>query len=870
MMRLDGFLSRNLVVVTCTTLCCLFSWTVAAQAAAPPTIESESVYEVTLDGATLQAQLNPEGSETTYSFEYGTSAAYGSTAPVPAGPAGSGTSAETVEARLKGLTAATVYHYRVLVTSGGVTVYGADKSFTTFGVEPSTLPDERAYELVSPVNKNGGEIDGGIIAGDAEVPLQASEDGKAVTYASATSFESEPGEAKGSVGASSYISRRGPSGWVTQNITPPSNVTSEPDAVTVEASTVEGMSSDLSADFFVTNSTLLQGAFPGYITPYRLDTTNGVTQALLASPPVNNEPNAPALNEFAPVFGGASSDFEHIIFSANDRLTPDALGTSNKSSNLYEWADGELRLVNILPDGSVLSGEETPAFGSVHKGGRLNVSNAISDDGSRIFWSDEADRELFARVDHASTVLISRSQKTNGTGPGGTDPLGPQVPVYQGASANGAYVFFTSTEELTNDANTGDATSCAPLPGDCAADLYRYNMETGQLTDLTADATDTRGADVRGVLGSNEDGSRIYFVANGTLASGASPGECGQEDLEYGGLCNLYVWSEGVGNRLVTGGIGSDEFGSGPLVNGQGHEPNDGIASENLLNRTSRVSPNGQFLAFQSRQSLTGYDNTVAQGSDCVGPDQFYTYPSPACPEVFLYDADAPRLVCASCNPTGGRPIGPSVVPFRVGATLGHALRHRLGGSGWMTATYQQRYLDDSGRLFFDTQDALSPRDTNGQPDVYEYENGEARLISGGFGAEASMFLDASASGDDVFFLTRDQLTSQDQDEAVDLYDARVGAQPELVTPPPCASNDACKPGPTPQPTAFGAPASATFSGAGNVIAAAPAKLVTGKSVKQPKKKKAKKKRRPKSKTKRKQAKKSQEGSVRASKRRTR
>jgi hypothetical protein len=863
-MGVRWLLSRNTPVALCVVVCSLMAWSTAAQAASAPVVENESAYDVTLDASTVQAQLNPGESETTYRFEYGTSTAYGSSSPTPEGPAGSGSSAEIVEAQLKGLTAAAIYHYRIVATNNEGSVAGPDRTFRTYVATPATLPDERAYELVSPPSKDGGEIDGGVVPGDAEVPVQASEDGKAVTYASATSFDVLPGEAKGSAAASSYVSRRGLGGWSTQNVTPPSGATREPDITTVEASTVEAMAPDLSADFFVSNSTLLQGSFFGYATPYRFDMTTGSAQALMQSPPPDYEPNAPSLELFDPVYAGASSDFSHILFTANDRLTPQALGSSNFSRNLYEWAHGQLHLVNILPDGSVLSGEKQPMFGAVRNFEHFNVSHAISDDGSRIFWSDEADRELFARVDGASTVLVSRSRKTNGTGPGGTDPLGPQVPVYQGASANGSYVFFTSTEELTNDANTGNASSCVPLPGDCAADLYRYSMETGQLADLTADAPDTGGANVRGVLGSSDDGSRIYFVANGALASGASPGEC-REDIALGGLCNLYVWSESIGTRFIAGNFPGGELASGPIVNDVGHQSIDGIASENLLDRTSRVSPNGRFLAFQSRRSLTGYDNVVAQSSDCVGPNQFYDKFTPACPEVFLYDAEASTLVCASCNPTGGRPIGPSVLPFRVGAVLGHALRHRLGGSGWVTETYQQRYLDDSGRLFFDTQDALSPRDTNGQPDVYEYENGQARLISGGFGGEASMFLDAGASGDDAFFLTRDQLTSQDRDEAVDLYDARVGAQPDLAVPPPCASSDACKSGPTPQPTVFGAPASATFSGAGNVVAGAPPKVVQGKSVKKPKPKKKRK-----AKSKRKKVKKSHKSSMRKSNRRTR
>ncbi len=737
-MNVRRLLSGNRVVVVCVTFFCLLGWTAAAQAAAPPVIEGESVDDVILDAATLQARLNPEGSETTYSFEYGRSTAYGSTAPIPYELIGSGTSAETVEARIKGLTAGTTYHYRVLATSGGVTVYGGDKSFRTFTVAPSSLPDERAYELVSPPNKNGGEIDDGVIAGDVAVPLQASEDGSAVTYASVTSFEAVPGEAKGSAAASSYISRRNLNGWVTQNVTPPFGLPHAADALNVQSSTIEGMTPDLSSDFYVSDSGSLPGAFPGYMMPYLQNNLTGVVEPLSSVRPPNHEPFPSPFQEFDPVFAGESNDASHVIFSANDTLTPEATG---EESNLYEWIDGHLSLVNILPDGSAVSSEKKLAFGMAKFVERVDLDHAISTDGSRVFWTDENDEKLFARVNGTSTILISGSQKTNGSGPGGTDPLGTELPVYQTASADGSYVFFTSTEELTNDSNTGDAASCAPLQGDCAADLYRYDMQTGQLADLTADAADTTGGGVWGVLGSSEDGSYVYFVANGALASGATPGNCSQ--AEGGGFCNLYVWHEGSGTSFITR-LSQASLGSGPLVGGMAQKPFNAISSENLELRTSRISPNGRFMAFQSEQSLTGYDNTLADGSHCSGPDYFYgTEVSPACPEVFLYEADSNHLTCASCNPTGGRPIGPSVLPFRVGANAGHALRHSIGGSGWMTEVYQQRYLGDSGRLFFNTVDALSPGDTNGQGDVYEYENGEARLISGGFGGEASVFFDA-------------------------------------------------------------------------------------------------------------------------------
>jgi hypothetical protein len=254
-----------------------------------------------------------------------------------------------------------------------------------------------------------------------------------------------------------------------------------------------------------------------------------------------------------------------------------------------------------------------------------------------------------------------------------------------------------------------------------------------------------------------------------------------------------------------------------------------------------------------SERSLTGYENRDASSGV---PDE----------EVFLYDASMERLVCASCNPTGARPNG----VFR-----GGVYQERLwdfgglwGGRwvagdipGWTPATlgsslYQTRYLSNSGRLFFNSSDALVPADVNGEEDVYEYEpagvagcgkaslgssiaateGGCVGLISAGTSSEESAFMDASESGGDVFFLTESRLSPRDYDNSLDLYDAHecTAAAPcapaPPLTPPPCTTGDACKPGPTPQPTLFGAPSSETFSGAGNVVAAAPEVKATPRS----------------------------------------
>ena len=144
--------------------------------------------------------------------------------------------------------------------------------------------------------------------------------------------------------------------------------------------------------------------------------------------------------------------------------------------------------------------------------------------------------------------------------------------------------------------------------------------------------------------------------------------------------------------------------------------------------------------------------------------------------------------------------------------------------------------LTDAGQVFFETREALVPSDTNGQLDVYEYEGGGAYLISSGTSSFESNLEDVSESGDDVFFRSNQQLVPQDNQEGqIVIYDARVdGGFAEPSSPPPCTTADACRTPVSPQPSIYGAPASQTFSGVGNLAPPPPTvvKKVTKKTVK--------------------------------------
>ncbi len=356
---------------------------------------------------------------------------------------------------------------------------------------------------------------------------------------------------------------------------------------------------------------------------------------------------------------------------------------------------------------------------------------------------------------------------------------GPYTVTFTGALAG------TGISHLTADAAgltpsgsiflVPSGTVTTTVNGDTSTDLYRYDVDTGQVTDLTPDGTDPNGAAVQGVVGASDNASYLYFVANGALAANANS----NGDTAVSGQPNLYLNHNGANTFIAT------------------LDPTNDNGDWGFSNRpwTGRVTPDGLHLAFNSTRSLTGYDNTDANTST---PDS----------EAFLYDVGSDQLVCASCNPGGQPPIGPSSIPSQqVPTALANASSN---------AMLPRAFSDDGGRLFFDSSDALVPTDTNGLPDVYEWQGGQLHLISSA-GDSPSNFFDASSSDNDVFIVTRNQLVSQDTDGLYDIYDARVDgglASQNPVAQAPCLS-EGCR-GAGSSPTAGDGPGTPGFQGPAN------------------------------------------------------
>ena len=179
--------------------------------AGPPSIVALRSSGATQSALTLEAEINPNGLETTYQFEWGPTAGYGNLAPASAESIGRGTEAVRVSAPISGLAEASTYHYRVVATNEGDTVESEDQTAET--LNSCDLPEGRCMELVSPrelgpVAAPGHNPGKGIYAQPASQP-------GSFLYQVDTGL---PEASKG--GAVTYLGTRGTSGWSSAQLNP--------------------------------------------------------------------------------------------------------------------------------------------------------------------------------------------------------------------------------------------------------------------------------------------------------------------------------------------------------------------------------------------------------------------------------------------------------------------------------------------------------------------------------------------------------------------------------------------------------------------------------------------------------------------------
>ncbi len=476
----------------------------AARAAVPPQVEAAWTTDVTATSAYLRAKINPEGSSTTYRFEYLTEAAYeanlnaappregffGATRVPPGGGTsiGSGTAPVNVARHVAGLTPLTAYRYRAVATNAGGTAEGPARALSTEApTNEFKLLDGRAWEMVSPVDKDGGGV--GLpeaVFGGGD--FQAAAGGGAVTWSSASSFAG----GAGAPGGSQYVSGRGGEGWSTQNIT---------------AATLSGAYGDEPDG-----------------TPYRLfseDLSRGLMLNGLRCAPEEPCPRSYSLRAggaFDPLagssglgFAGASTDLHHVVLGGE--------------GGLYEWSGGSLETVSATPGAALAA-----------------PLGAISGDGGHVYFTTEEDGPLYLREMGGSTKLLP---ETSGGGA-----------AFQVASSDGRYAFVLKSGHLYRyDATSEAATDITPsggvvgmlgASGDASYAYYQdgaglWQWHSGTTTEVAAGAEAAAPGDYPPATATarvSSDGAHLAFVSAADLGDyeniDATSGEPDAEVYVYG------------------------------------------------------------------------------------------------------------------------------------------------------------------------------------------------------------------------------------------------------------------------------------------------------------------------------------------------
>ncbi|HEU5143492.1 MAG TPA: NHL repeat-containing protein, partial [Solirubrobacterales bacterium] len=382
-----------------------------------PTIAEQYATAVDPDGATVKAKINPRfWPDTTFHVEYGTGKCSegGCPSSTPETELGSHANVPltTKGVLLEGLAPNTTYRYRfVAVSSGGGPVVGVgpgeeEATFTTppppapqrpdtcpnaaFRSGPSALLEDcRAYEMVSPLDKQNGDIlalpDGN---SNPAAYHQASLAGEGFAYSTFRAF----GDAESAPYTSQYIARRTSSGWRSDGISPPRGVS----LVSGEGLQTQYryFSEDLCEGWLFHDSDprLDEAAVEGFSNLYRRSNCGPLDYEAVTT----TQPTCFAPRNFLPELQGVSADGEHAAFRVQDKLLASAASctvgdSSNKHQCYMSGPEGQLRLISALPSG-VASG----AGCSIGSGGPLTmrystVETAVSGDGERVYWTNAAE-----------------------------------------------------------------------------------------------------------------------------------------------------------------------------------------------------------------------------------------------------------------------------------------------------------------------------------------------------------------------------------------------------------------------------------------------------------------------------------------------
>jgi hypothetical protein len=629
------------------------------------------------------------------------------------------------------------------------------------------LPECRAYEMVSPLYKQAH--DAGRLRGFG---FPVAPNGETVGFGSEGAFAEPENYVINFFPANAYLARRGASGWIARSAFAPHTLVDKP-------SFTNGIDSDFSPDLSSVQVSCGVGS------PVKGE-QNGVgiecAKRELGGPwvgtPLHTAPGSRAIAE-EPAYLGGPSDLSRVFIEPLERFQLLPQGTS---IDIYELAgvataEEKLRLVNVDKSGNELldnSGEigGGPRLGD-DRGQEVTGSayHAISADGKTVFFTATPTKEqqpageqltVYARVrrgegaaETAETVAVSNPSPEECTACS-LAKMPAKLATFQGASADGSKVFFTTEQQLLTSDTDG------------TNNLYEYDFPTAtepsRLVEVSKVPTPGAEANVLGVVRTSSDGSHVYFVAQGVLANGAQKGES-----------NLYGYDTVTGETKFVATLGSAVaaalWGESDLAEGPGHE--------------AQTTRDGRYLVFSFPVKLAGDTNGPGAGA------------------VYRYDFKTGELTWISHPESAAGKEGKS-------ASVAQVDFARTGANA-MIDDWNRAISENGESIVFTTSEKLQESDTDGVEDVYLWHEGKVSMISAGGGIQPAM----SASGSDIIFATSTRLVGQDTDVLGDVYDARVGGGFAKPRAEPACQLEACqehKP-----PPSFGPVASSLAPAGGNL-----------------------------------------------------
>ncbi len=624
----------------------------------------------------------------------------------------------------------------------------------TFVGFTEALPECGAYELVTPAFKDGG----------ASLHLEAiSSDGNRILASSLGGYAGTLADPTGAY----YESGRSGSGWSTKAISPP--------ASRFPAKQLLGTSADLTRTLWALREPSQSAEAEDL---YVREPSGAFVKIGPAVPPSAGPPDRTSESFAHPVVrAGVSPDLSHVLFQIKSSRTPwpaDTTVHNSHSQALYEYSgagNAQPQLVGLDSEGHLLS-ECGTILGGIERteGYNAEMYNAISTDGSTVFFTAQgqagcageegrfpAVNEIYASTDLHPGEPTAISEPTfadcEACQTGTATSLHPAITEsnaeFQGASQDGSKAFFLTEQELFVGARTNN--------------LYEFDVNAPAGQKIIRVSVGAEMPEVLGVARVSEDGSHVYFVAEGVLSGENREGQSPRAEGK-----NLYVFER------------DSVHPTGRLTFVATLSAEDAADWRREDDRPVQTTPDGRYLVFQSLAALTpGNQSTQVQ--------------------VFEYDATTEELVRVSVGEAG----------YSLGIEGADSHSSGITSQGFASqsnppASTTNLAVSDSGSdVVFSSGGGLTRSAEGaaaaGATSLYEYRsagslaNGILYLMSDGASALSATANGIDAAGYTSFFTTTEPLVSGDGDTQVDVYATRAHGGFPAAPQTQCESRESCQ-----------------------------------------------------------------------------